>query len=96
MNEQDFLKLLNAVVKIAKPFNKEAPDIDSMDLQFKDTNIDSLDMLLVGMYLADVFGISEEAAKEIAAPTPRELFELIKKIATEMPADVDKTIEGLK
>jgi acyl carrier protein len=96
MTEQDFLKLLNAVVKLAKPFHKEAHDLTSLDIKFAETTIDSLDMLMIGLYLGDVFGISEEDAKQIMAKTPAELFELIKKFATKFPEDVDKTIEDLK
>jgi hypothetical protein len=96
MKEEDFLKLLNAVVRIAKPFHKEAPDIDDMNMQFADTTIDSLDMLLVGLYMADVFGISDEDAKNIMAKTPAELFEIIKKIAQKFPEDIDQAIADLK
>ena len=49
MTDQDFLKLLNAVVKLAKPFHKEAPDLDRLDINFKETTIDSLDMLMIGL-----------------------------------------------
>jgi acyl carrier protein len=96
MTDHDFLKLLNAVVKLAKPFHKEAPDLDRLDINFKETTIDSLDMLMIGLYLGDVFGISEEDAKQMMVATPGELFEIIKKTATKFPEDVDKAIEGLQ
>lgn len=96
MTEQDFLKLLNAVVKLAKPFHKEAPDLDRLDIKFADTNIDSLDMLMIGLYLADVFGISEEDGKQMMAASPAELFAVIQKIATKFPENVDQAIKDLQ
>lgn len=96
MTDTDFLKLLNAVVKIAKPYHKEAPEITNLDVSFKDTNIDSLDMLMIGVYIGDVFGISEEDGKQLAVGTVRELFDVVKKTATRFPENVDKAIEELR
>jgi hypothetical protein len=53
-------------------------------------------MLLIGLYMADVFGISEEDAKNMMAKTPAELFEIIKKIAQKFPEDIDQAIADLK
>lgn len=96
MTDTDFLKLLNAVVKIAKPYHKEAPEITDLDTDFKNTNIDSLDLLMVGIYLGDVFGISEEDGKQLMVQNVRQLFEVVKKVATKFPDDVDKAIGDLK
>jgi acyl carrier protein len=96
MDNQDFLKLLNAVVKIAKPFHDEAPSIDTMDLNFADTAIDSLDMLMVSVYMTEIFGVDEELVKELKATTPQELKDFFEKHKTKDVTDVDAVIAGLK
>lgn len=96
MTEQDFLQLLNAVVKIAKPFHDEAPDLESLDVKFADTTIDSLDMLIVSMYLGEIFDISEEEAKELRVPTVRDLYEFIKAHGKRFPEDLMAALEEVK
>lgn len=96
MTEQQFLELFNAVVKIAKPFHDEAPDLDSLDVKFTDTTIDSLDMLIVSMYFGEIFEISEEEAKELRVPTVRDLYEFIKTHGKRFPEDLMAALEEVK
>jgi acyl carrier protein len=96
MSDQDFLKLLNVVVKLAKPFHDEAPPIDNIKDSLSDHGIDSLDMLMIGLYICDVFGISEEDGKQMKARTVEELRDFLYARATKKDIDVDAAIEGLK
>lgn len=96
MDNQDFLKLLNAVIKIAKPFHDEAPDIETMELKFNETAIDSLDMLMVSVYMTEVFGIDEEKTKELKVNTPQELKDFLEQHKTKDITNVDEVIAGLK
>ena len=96
MNDQDFLKLLNAVVRIAKPFHNEAPDITDMELKFSATTIDSLDTLMICVYMFELFGVDEEKIKVLKATTPNELKIFLEEHKTKDIADVDQVIAGLK
>ena len=96
MKEQDFLKLLTAVVKVVKPFHAEAIEITDMDIKLSETNIDSLDNLMIGIYMTDIYGINEEAAKAMKPETPREMLEFLLQHATVQVTDVDEVIRGLK
>jgi acyl carrier protein len=94
MSDQDFLKLLNVVVKLAKPHT------GSLEIQdVKDTleqhGIDSLDMLMIGLYICDVFGVSEEDGKQIKARTVEELRDFLFEKATTKDIDVDAAIKSL-
>jgi hypothetical protein len=96
MTDQDFLKLLTAVVKVVKPFHAEAIEVTDMDIRLSETNIDSLDNLMIGIYMTDVFGIDEEIAKTMKPATPREMLEFLMQHATVQVTDVDEVIRGLK
>jgi hypothetical protein len=96
MTDQDFLKLLTAVVKVVKPFHAEAIEITDMDIKLSETNIDSLDNLMIGIYMTDVFGIDEETAKTMKPETPREMLAFLLQHATVQVTDVDEVIRGLK
>lgn len=96
MSDQDFLKLLSAVVRIAKPFHNEAPDITDIDLKFNTTNIDSLDTLMITVYMFELFGVDEENIKILKATTPKELKVFLEEHKTKDIADVDQAIAGLK
>jgi hypothetical protein len=96
MTDQDFLKLLTAVVKVVKPFHAEAIEVTDMDIKLSETNIDSLDNLMIGIYMTDVFGIDEETAKALKPETPREMLAFLLQHATVQVTDVDGVIRGLK
>jgi hypothetical protein len=96
MNDSDFLKLLTAVVKIAKPYYDEAPDITDMELKFSETEIDSLDMLMVSVYMTEIFGVDEEKVKGLKVNTPQEFKIFLDQHKTKDVTDVDAAIAGLK
>lgn len=96
MTDLDFLKLLAAATKIAKPFHEGSADITDMDTLFVDVGVDSLDMLMIGIYMLDVFGVPEEDAKTMGVSTPREMREFLLQYATLEVTDVDRAIAELK
>lgn len=96
MTDSDFLKLLAAATKVAKPFHDGSADITDMDTPFVSVDIDSLDMLMISIYMTDIFGVPEEDAKTMGVNTPREMQEFLLKFATLEVTDVDKAIAELK
>jgi len=96
MTDQDFLRLLNAAVKMAKPLHQDTIEVADMDASFTSENIDSLDMLMIGVYLTDVFGVDEETSKTMNVKTPRELREFLLLHGTKEVTDVDAAIAEIK
>lgn len=97
ITNSEFLKLLSATIRVAKPFHSETiKDIEDIDIKFVDTVLDSLDMLMIGIYLSETFGVPEEIAKEMKPTTPREMYEFLQKHKTKEVTDVDKAIAELK
>jgi acyl carrier protein len=96
MSDQDFMALLNAVAKMAKPFNGEYKDVTSMSDKLADSGLDSLDMLLTGVYLCDVFDIDEETSKTLSATTVQELFDWLMLHKKRMPESLEAALKDIK
>lgn len=92
----DFLELLNKVARVARPAHHEFVPIQSMDERFEDGCLDSLDMLMVAMYMAEIYGIDDEVAKELRPETVREMFDLIAEHKTQDPESIDAALELIK
>ena len=60
----NFLDLLNMVAREAKPAHRDLTPLDSMDILFKDTDIDSLDGMMIVTYIAIIYDIPDDVAKD--------------------------------
>ena len=60
ISDEDFLRLFNVAMALAKPVGKATLQAESIDVRFQDIEVDSLDLLIIGMYLCDAFAVSEE------------------------------------
>jgi len=96
MNEQDFIRLLNKVAKLAKPFDNGYTDIVNMSDNLADAGLDSLDMLLTGVYLCDIFRLDDEAEKRLEAKTAQELYDFLMANKTFMPSSVEEALKGIQ
>ncbi len=96
ITDQEFIKLFNAIAKTAKtPTNPPQPS-ESLEDNYQDLNIDSLDGLIMGMYLCDAFGIDEEIGKTMQVKTVGETMSFCVANATVQQINVDEVIAGLK
>lgn len=96
MNEQEFLKLLNAVARVAKPFNDDYVDATSMSDDFASCGLDSLDMLLTGVYMCDVFGIDEEVGKTLQPQNVQELYDFLMLHQKKIPVSADEALKEIQ
>ena len=96
MNDSDFLKLLAAATVVAKPFDPESATVTDMDMAFVSVNVDSLDMLMISIYMTDIFGVPEEIAKTMQVNNAREMREFLLEHGTIEVIDVDQVIADLK
>ena len=92
----DYLHLFNEVIKVATPLNSNKATATSLDQLLIETGLDSLDLLMVSIYLAEIFGVSEEVAKQVQAKTVSELINYMHFNRTKEPVSVEEAIEGIQ
>jgi acyl carrier protein len=92
----DYLKLFNEIIKIATPLNSNKAQATSLDQPLAETGLDSLDLLMVSIYLAEIFGVTEEQAKQVQAKTVSDLINYMHLYRSKEPASVEEAIKGIQ
>lgn len=92
----NFLQLLNAVARVAKPAHRDLAPITDMDVKFTETDIDSLDGLMVVMYFAIIYDIEDDLVKDFHPETPQELCNFIAIHKKRDPESIEAALEMIK
>jgi acyl carrier protein len=92
----DFLELLNKVARVARPAHHEYIPMESMGDKFENSGLDSLDVLMIVMYMAMIYDIDDEASKEIQPETPEELFQAVNKLKRRDPESIKSALEMIQ
>jgi acyl carrier protein len=107
MNDQQKIELMNHIITLARPVSAEELKLATLDIEMKDTGLDSLDFLMVGVYLSDVYGVSEEDLKALQPKPPvegeepksftvRDMFKYMEDHATKKPATLEEAIASIQ
>ena len=92
----NFLDLLNAVAREAKPAHQNFNPIDDVNTKFADTDIDSLDNMMIVMYFAIIHEISDEVSKDFHPETPKQLEDFVNANKTKTPESIEAALEMIK
>lgn len=92
----DFLDLFNMVARVARPAHHEFVPIESLDVRFADTCLDSLDMLMIGMYFSMIYDVEDEIAKTFQPETMQELIAFIEEHKKRDPESIEWARELIK
>ena len=92
----DFLELLNQVARVAKPAHHDFVPMASMDEKFEESCFDSLDMLMIAMYMAMIYDIDDEIAKDLRPETPAQMLEVINEHKKRDPESIEAAVEMIK
>lgn len=92
----DFLELTNKIARIAKPAHAEFAPLESIHDSFAEANLDSMDVLVMCMYMAEIYGVSEEASKEMHPKTANDLLLFLMDRGTKQPSSVEEALELIK
>jgi acyl carrier protein len=92
----DFLQLFNGVVTLAKPVSAEQSHAKSMDDQLPDLKLDSLDTIMLAMYLGEIYGVEEDTMREMEAVTVSDLQAFLEAHKTRTPTDVEAELKRVK
>ena len=92
----DFIKLFNATARISKPMHPDFDNAKSLDDQLQDIDVDSLDSLLIGLYLCELYGIPDEKGKELIPITVRHIYDFLMEHKTKEPESIEAAIEAIQ
>lgn len=90
------LDLFNRLARHARPAHTDYTPLDSLDVPWGDTGLDSMDGLMMVIFLSDVYGVPEVTAKEFSFATPAELMALADQHKTQTPSSVDAAMEAVQ
>lgn len=90
----DKLELFNALINVVTPLNSNGAHADSLNQPLADTGLDSLDLLMMAIYLSDIWGAPEEAVKNMQPVTVGDMIEhIIANKTKEPPATIAEALE---
>ena len=92
----DFLQLFNIVARIAKPVHLDLKQAESLNDKFEDLGVDSLDGLVIGMYLFELYGIEEEKEESFHPETVGEFYEFLITNKTKEPKSIEEAREQIQ
>jgi acyl carrier protein len=91
----DKLELFNKLIAVVTPVNSMGATATSLDQPLGETGLDSLDLLMIGIYLSDIYGVDEEVAKTMQVTTVGDMFSFMEQHATKTPTNVQEALESV-
>jgi acyl carrier protein len=92
----DFIQLFNGVIKLAKPVSAEDSYATSLDDQLADLKLDSLDTIMLAMYVGEIYGVEEDIMREMQVTTVADLQAFLDANKTLTPTDVKAELARVK
>ena len=92
----DFLALFNAVAEVARPVHVKYNPLPDKVCSVVEYGLDSLDLLMISVYLCELHGIPEEVGKEMHAETVQEFEDFINAHKTQVPESIEAAVEYCK
>lgn len=99
MTDSELLELMNGIVELARPVSADDLKLESLDVLVKDTGLDSLDFLMIGVYLSEIYGVPEEIVKEMQVgpeSTVRDIIKYMQEHKTKEPSSVKEALESIQ
>lgn len=92
----NFIELVNQVVRVAKPSRPDFNEVKDLSNPLKECGIDSLDWLIVMIYLCEIYGIPEAIGKEFYPVNIQDLHDLIMQHKTREPETIEEALSYIK
>jgi acyl carrier protein len=92
----DKLELFNSLITVVTPVNSMGAKAEALSDPLSETGLDSLDLLMMAIYLSDIYGVSEEIAKTMQPITVNDMFVFMEEHATKTPTNLQEALESVK
>lgn len=91
----DYVKLFNDVAVKANPNLLHKQLVEDINQPIKDTDIDSLDVVITSVFLCELYGIEESIGKNMPLDKVSSVFEFIELNKTKEPQSIEQALEQL-
>lgn len=91
----DKLDLLNKVARVARPSHHEFIPLNSLEEKFAESCLDSMDMLMVGMYMCEIYDVENEISKLLNPEDGVQLYAFLEEHGTP-PVSIEAAMEVIK
>jgi acyl carrier protein len=91
----DKLELFNRLITIVIPVNSMGAKAEALSDPLSETGLDSLDLLMMSIYLSDIYGVPEEIAKTMQPLTVNDMFVFMEQHATKTPTNVQEAMDSV-
>lgn len=89
----DFLELVNQVGRAVKKHSQEYKELPSKDSLFKEYGYDSLDTLMLTIYVSEAYGLPKEISEKLFPATVTELELSVSLHKTRDPASIQEVVD---
>lgn len=95
MQPHDYLRLVNALARHVKPQRNAYREATASTDRVADSGLDSLDLVLLSVYLCEVFDIPEAVGKTLMPATFGDIVAFIEAHKARTPASVEEALAGV-
>lgn len=92
----NFLDVLNEAAYEARPTVRGTPVFKDMEEGLNNGILDSLDYIMVIMFIAVIYGIPDELCKELKPTTVKEIHDFVEQNKSRSPESIEQVREWLK
>jgi len=92
----DYVILFNELTKVIKIVGGDSCKAESVDDNIVDIGLDSLDIVMLGMYIGELYGIDEEVSRDMPVGTIKETFAFAEANKTTEPKSIEEAIETIQ
>lgn len=92
----NFIELFNMVAKVAKPIHMSFKPAEAMEDKMEGMGLDSLDGLVMLMYLCELYGIPDDESKNWHPTTVQETYDLLMSHKQIEPESIEQALEQIK
>jgi acyl carrier protein len=92
----NFIELVNMVAAASRPAFASDGVASSMDNALADIGINSLDSLVMTMYLCELYGIDDTTTREWHPMTVQDVYDLVMARKTREPESLESAREQIK
>ena len=92
----DYVALFNEITNVIKIVGAESCKAASLEVTLETIALHSLDTVMLGVFLGELFGIDEEVAKDMPIGSLKEIFDFVVANKTTEPESIEAAVEAIK